>query len=121
MKTQAESSTNTEAPNETITLLHKTVEGLTSRTLPEIRNIIALLDTVKPCKQFQLALMDLDAMAENLASINEDGFLPRLQEIPLEASILPEETIPGYEADLIYNETEHTESGHEVATEGSPV
>lgn len=67
------------------------VQILTGSILPELRYMLTVLDSAKPCKQFQLAIMDVDSMSENLASINEDGYLPRLMEIPLEQSEINEQ------------------------------
>lgn len=63
---------------------------LTGKILPELRNMLEVLDTAKACKQFQLAIMDVDAMAEGINSIKEDGYLPRLAEIPLSQSEVEE-------------------------------
>lgn len=75
--------------------IKSTVEELTKyitgKAIVELRVMLELMNESKPCKQFQLALMDLDAMAENLSSIAEDGYLPRLMEIPLSDSEIIEE------------------------------
>lgn len=121
METQAESS-SAEKPwtkDQNEQYIKENVEQftglITSRIIPELRHLLTVLDTGKPCKQFQLALMDVDALAENLASIHEDGYLPRLKEVPLSASEITEEFVfPDDDAELVYTEEHQTESGHHV-------
>lgn len=59
--------------------------------LPELKNLLVLLDSVIPCKQYQLAVMDVEAIRENLLELVQNGPAPRLREIAIEDSEVQEE------------------------------
>ena len=75
------------------------VSILSQRVVPEL---FRLLKNLKPCRQFQMAIMDAESIIDHLESYIQDGpDLNLLHEIPLEASeVSPEAQVnlaPGEE------------------------
>jgi hypothetical protein len=83
----------------------KTAQVLANMLVPGLRDLMNTLNEALPCKQFQLAIMDAEAMIENLQSLEEDGPLPRLMEIPLSQSEIQQDFIfPEDQVELAYYE-----------------
>lgn len=72
-----------------------------------------------PCKQYQLAIMDLESFIENLESIDLDGKQIPLKVITAEESQVQDEfEFPADdEVELVYSDSHETSSGHTVNTE----
>jgi hypothetical protein len=87
-------SLSAEEVKESVAEYHEAFDNIiVNSILPELKDLILKLNDHKPCKQYQLAIMDLESMIENIASIKTDGPLPRLMEIPLTASEIQEDFV----------------------------
>ena len=75
------------------------VEILQNKVIPETQNLLKILNDHHECKEFEMCLMDVESMLNNLTDYLTNGPSAPFVKVPLEDSEIPEDApenlIPG--------------------------
>lgn len=101
---------------ESIEAYHEDFDALiVERILPQLTSLLTSMRQVIDCKQYQLAIQDLESINLHFQSLAEKGPLPPLEEIPLDESEVDDD----FEFEDDADEIEYADGGEEEQTDGN--